>query len=143
MASMTRARLATVALVATFTLLLSGCGPLPWTPEARQHNEWIASLTFSQFQSVPDFDDSEYVIDGGDGVTEFIALLEEHGVRASTYSGPDTAGCTGGLSTQLEIEYYGAGPHELTIDSCGLDDETFEAEANAFFAKWREDLSEG
>jgi len=140
---MTRARLAVVALVATLSVLLSGCGPLPWTPEARQHNEWIATLTFSQSQAVPGFDDAEYVIDGGQGVVDFIALLEKHGVRASTYSGPDTSGCTGGLSTQLEIAFHGAGPRELTIDSCGLDDDTFEAEANAFFAMWREDLSQG
>ena len=39
MTGMTRARFDVVALVATFTLLLTGCGPLPWTPEARQHNK--------------------------------------------------------------------------------------------------------
>lgn len=135
---MTRARLVLVALVATVTLLLGGCGPLPWTPEASQHNEWIASLRFSQSQAIQGFDDSEYLIDGGQEIADFIALLDEHGVRASTYSGPDTSGCTGGLSTTLEVTYHGAGPAELTIDSCGLADDTFEAEANAFFAAWRD-----
>lgn len=138
MAGMTRPGLVLVALAASAAVLLSGCGPLPWTPEARQHNEWIASLHFSQSQAIEGFDDSEYVIDGGDGVREFIDLLEEHGVRASTYAGPDTSGCTGGLSTRLEITYHGAPSHDLTIDSCGLADDTFEAEANAFFAAWRE-----
>jgi hypothetical protein len=52
--------------------------------------------------------------------------------------GPDTSGCTGGLSTQLTIDFHAATSHDITIDSCGLADDTFEAEANAFFSAWRE-----
>jgi len=135
---MTRARLAVVALVATLTLLLSGCGPFPWDYASRQHNEWIYGLHFTQFQAVPDFDDAEYFIEDGNDVNDFIALLKKHNVRASTYVGPDTSGCTGGLSTQVTIDFHAASSHDITIDSCGLADDTFEAEANAFFSAWRE-----
>ena len=75
--------------------------------------------------------------------TDFIDLLDGT-VADACAPGPEPSGCTGGLSTQLEIVFHGAGPRELTIDSCGLDeDNTFEAEANEFFSEWREELSRG
>jgi hypothetical protein len=134
---MPRARIVLLVTSLAATLALTGCTPLPWTPEARQNSEWISALTFSQSQAVPGFDTSEYFLEGAD-VDGFIDLLTAHGIHAGTYVGPDTSGCTGGLSADVTMEFHGAGPRTVTIDACGLADASFEVEANAFLTAWRE-----
>jgi hypothetical protein len=138
MASMTRTRLALLASVASAVLLLTGCvGPFQLYGPMGQDTSNLFSIRFAQSQAVMGFDDTEYEVEG-EVVEDFRELLTEFDVDPGSYTGPDTTGCTGGLSTWLKMGFYGGGSREITIDSCGLDDDTFEVAANAFFTDWRE-----
>ena len=97
----------------------------------------LFSIRFAQSQAVMGFDDTEFEVEA-EVVEDFRALLTEFDVDPGSYVGPDTTGCTGGLSTWLKMGFYGGGSREITIDSCGLEDDTFEVAANEFFTDRRE-----
>ncbi|MEO8261567.1 MAG: hypothetical protein ABI566_03270 [Pseudolysinimonas sp.] len=131
-------RAAVIAVFAGLALLLSGCiGPFAPIGPMGQDVSNLFSITFSQSQAIPDFDDTEYELEGMD-VDAFRDLLTEFDVDPGDYTSPDTAGCTGGLSTTLTMGFYGGGNRTITIDSCGRDDDSFEVHANAFFTAWRD-----
>ena len=125
-------RAAVVFAPVGLVVLLSGCiGPMG------QGVSNLFFVAFSQSQAIPDFDDTVYELEATE-VDDFRELLTEFNIDPGDYTSPDTAGCTGGLSTHLDMSFYGGGGREVTIDSCGRDDDSFEVAANAFFTAWRD-----
>src|SRR4051812_24882091 len=103
-------RAAVILASAGLVVVLGGCvGPMG------QDAGNLFSVTFSQSQAIPDFDDTEYQLEGTD-VDAFRELLNDFDVDPGDYNSPDTSGCTGGLSTHLDMGFYGGGTREVTID---------------------------
>lgn len=103
-------------------------------------NSDIVSLTFSQFQSIPDFDTSEHIQDHPQQVARFTDLLDENGVVWSAGVDPSLLGepCPGSITTEITAQYSGTdivvGP--VTIGGCG--EVSFVDEVTALFSEWRQ-----
>lgn len=135
---MTRTRAVLAALAASLALVLTGCiGPFAPIGPMGQHIDNLGGVRFAQSQAVPGFDDSTYTL-SDEQVGEFKDLLRTHGIDPGGYTTPDSAGCTGGITTRAQLWFFGGGDNELIIDGCAALEGTFEEEATAFFSAIRE-----
>jgi hypothetical protein len=131
-------RMLSAGLLAAAALSLSGCILYPGQhPNPDQNAANLGGARFWQVQAVEGFDGSTYTL-SDDLVEEFRDLLVEHEVDPDDYRSPDTDGCTGGITTRVQMWFHGNGDREMIIDGCGADDGTFEQEATAFFSAIRE-----
>lgn len=128
-----RTAAAAAALALLAAAALAGCTPS--APSA----DTIESVTFSQSQALPDFDDGEYTQDDPAEVQKFVDLLETYDIDPGGYQTPDTGGCAGGISSDVTVEYEKLAA-QFSIDGCAAPDDTFEADATALLSGWRDDL---
>jgi predicted small secreted protein len=130
MARTRTALLGLLAVLAGAVVLLSGCrtyGPMG------QDVSNLGGARFHQTQAVMGFDDSDYTLTA-DAVTAFKDLLTAHDIDPGSYDAPDSEGCTGGITTRVQMWFYGGGDREMIIDGCAAEDGSFEQEATDFFS---------
>jgi hypothetical protein len=130
-------RLLAGGLMAVIALGLSGCILYPGQhPNPDQNAQNLGGARFSQQQAVPGFDTSTYTLTD-ELVEEFRDLLIAHDIDPDEYRSPDTGGCTGGITTRVQMWFHDNGDREMIIDGCAAEDGTFEQEATAFFSAIR------
>lgn len=129
-------RLAVVLSVVA--VLLSGCVLYPgqvFNPDQNIDN--LGGARFSQSQAVQGFDTSTYTL-SDDTLEQFRDILRAHDIDPGDYRGPDVEGCTGGITTRVQMWFHGNGDKEMIVGGCGAADGSFEQEATAFFSSIRE-----
>ena len=127
-----------IALVATLVLMVV----LSLRPPTIKP---IGSLEFSQSQTLQDWPTTVHRVTAPAQVDRFRDLLIEYGVdpagyRAGHFDPLFDDRCTGGLTTDVTIEYQNLSSQKLAIYSCGGGEEadTFKARATALFTGWRQ-----
>jgi hypothetical protein len=102
-------------------------------------NADIVSLTFSQFQSLPEFDTSEHTQDDPQQVARFVGLLDENGVVWSEGIDPSLAAdpCPGSITTDITAHYTGTDVVVGPVQVGGCSDIAFVDEVTALFSEWR------
>jgi len=99
----------------------------------------LEELTFSQSQAVPDFDDGSYRITEPGSLQELSDLLERDGIRSQSDIAEGEPGCTGGVSTTLDLEFVDGNEENLELYDCGDPGDGFIADATALVSDWRDD----
>jgi len=123
---------AATVFVAT-SLLLTGCVyPGQHAGPVDQNTGNLGGVRFWQQQAVLGFDTSSYTLSDTQ-VDGFRDLLDAHEVDPGHYRAPDTEGCTGGVTTRVQMWFHDNGDKEMIIDGCGADDGSFEQQATEFF----------
>jgi hypothetical protein len=134
-------RFAAVLVIPALALALIGCSNAAPDDPGGDGTTTIDSVTFEQYQAVPDFDDSEYLQTDAGALAELQALFDEHGVVPGETITTEQDECDGGLSTNLELEYSNGETVEMFIADCGLPEyDEFNAAANDLFTDWRKAL---
>jgi hypothetical protein len=126
-------------LLAPLVVLLSGCILYPGQHlgPTDQNVDNLMGARFAQQQAVPGFDTSSYTLDDAN-LREFRELMRAYDIDPDGYDSPDTDGCTGGITTRVQMQFAGNGDREMIIDGCGAEDGTFAADATRFFSRIRE-----
>ena len=138
MASMKRLLL---PILAAAMLVLAGCVLYPGQhPDPDQNVDNLMGARFAQQQAVPGFDTSSYTLDAS-SLHTFRELMRENDIDPSDYDTPDTSGCTGGITTRVQMQFEGNGDREMIIDGCASADGTFEQQATDFFSTIRQGAS--
>ena len=99
----------------------------------------LEELTFSQSQAVPDFDEGSYRITEPGRLKELSDLLERDGIRSQSDISEGEPGCTGGVSTTLDLELVDGSDEHLELYDCGDTGDAFIADTTALVSDWRED----
>ncbi len=102
----------------------------------------IASLSFHQSKSLPNYDGSTYEITDDARLAEFERLTDEHAVIPELVSLSTIANdCTGGTQTTAEITYESGRVASLRIYHCGENDGIyggFVDEATSLLSSWKD-----
>ena len=102
----------------------------------------IASITFDQSASIPNYDGATYTITDADRLAEFEALAERHAVIPELVSVSTIANdCTGGTGTTAEIVYESGRVGSLHIYRCGENDGVYGAyvsEVTSLLSSWKD-----
>jgi hypothetical protein len=132
-------RVALAGLLIAVAAALTGCILYPGQHQGPtdQNLDNLMGARFAQEQAVLGFDTSSYTLDDS-GLSAFRDLMREHDVDPGDYTTPDTAGCTGGITTRVQLQFEGNGDREMIIDGCAAADGSFEQEATDFFSAIRE-----
>lgn len=92
----------------------------------------LTQATHTQYQALPDFDDSEQVETDPGRLAELQTLLEKYDPAAA--SGEP---CPGGISTRLELEWSDGTRELLQTETCGAETPQFVTELTDLIASWR------
>ena len=118
-----------LGLVGTFVLRPALTGP-------------IASLSFHQSKSLPNYDGSTYEITDEVQLAEFERLTDHHAVIPELVSVSTIANdCTGGTQTTAEITYESGRVASLQMYHCGENDGVygdFVDEATSLLSSWKD-----
>ena len=118
-----------IAVVATLLLRPALTGP-------------IASLSFHQSKSLPNYDGSTYEITDAAQLAEFEQLSDRHAVIPELVSISTVANnCTGGTQTTAEITYESGRVASLQIYHCGENDGIyggFVDEVTSLLSSWKD-----
>jgi hypothetical protein len=118
-------------------MVLTGCA----APPARPATD-ITSITFSQYQAIENFDDSEYTQNDRSQVAIFAALLDQFDVVPGVTITAVEDDCAGGLSSTVTVEYSEGPQAQMFIASCGKPEyDTFNQQVNRLLTEWRTELS--
>jgi len=96
----------------------------------------IDSVTFSQSQSLPDFDGAERTISDRAELEKLEALLDQYNVTPGLALFVGDQACTGGIQTSAEISYEGGRVAPLDFYDCSESGAFVEA-ASSLFSSWR------
>jgi len=103
----------------------------------------IASLSFHQSKSLPNYDGSTYQITDEAQLAEFESLTDRHAVIPELVSLSTIANnCTGGTQTTAEITYESGRVASLQMYHCGENDGIyggFVDEATSLLSSWKDD----
>jgi hypothetical protein len=127
-----------VLVLGVAVVALTGCVLYPgqvFNPDQDADN--LGGARFAQQQAVPGFDTSSYTL-SPDTLEQFRDILIAHDIDPGDYRTPDNDGCTGGITTRVQMWFHDNGDKEMIIDGCAAADGTFEQEATAFFSVIRE-----
>ena len=105
----------------------------------------IASITFDQYASIPNYDGSEYTVTDEDKLAEFADLLAEHNAVPELVSlagiPNGLSGCTGGTSSEASITFASGRVADLrVVEPCGDGPSlygSFMEEANDLLGSWK------
>jgi len=125
-------------LLAPLLLLLSGCILYPgqkFNPD--QNAENLGGARFAQQQAVQGFDTSTYTL-SDEQLEDFRDLLVMYDIDPGDYRSPEPGGCTGGITTRVQMWFHENGDKEMVIDGCGAPDGSFEQMATDFFSSVRD-----
>ena len=96
----------------------------------------IESVTFSQSQSLPDFDGAERTVRDRGELQKLETLLDRYNVTPGLAVFLSPAGCTGGVQTSAEIRYVDGRVAPIDFYDCS-DGGGFVADATSLFSDWR------
>lgn len=122
--------------VPVLVLALGGCYPGQHVGPVDQNTDNLMGARFAQSQAVQGFDTSSYTL-SADQLEQFRDLLVTHDIDPGDYRTPDTDGCTGGITTRVQMQFSKNGDKEMIIDGCAAPDGSFEQEATDFFSSIR------
>ncbi|MBK4348845.1 hypothetical protein [Lacisediminihabitans changchengi] len=99
----------------------------------------ITSISFSQFEAVPGFDDSTFVERSPERIAELEKVAAKYDVPLNDVGTTHNDPCSGGLGTDVTLTFRGAGRSSFHLNSCtGPNGSgTFVADATALFSQWR------
>jgi len=99
----------------------------------------ITSISFSQFEAVPDFDGSTYVVRSPEQIAELEKIAAKYDVALNDVDANLNDPCSGGLGTDVKLEFRGSGTSSFHLNSCKGPQAsgTFVADATALFSQWR------
>ncbi|MET0806510.1 MAG: hypothetical protein ABWX66_00235 [Lacisediminihabitans sp.] len=100
----------------------------------------IASISFSQFEAVPGFDSSTFVERSPGRIAELEAIAAKYDVALNDVDANLNDPCSGGLGTDVKLEFRGSGTSSFHLNSCKGPQAsgTFVADATALFSRWRD-----
>lgn len=102
----------------------------------------IASLSFHQSKSLPNYDGSTYEITDDDRLAEFETLTSDHAAIPELVSLSNIASdCTGGTLTIAEITYESGRVGSLRMYRCGENDGVYGGfidEATSLLSSWKD-----
>jgi hypothetical protein len=125
-----RLAIPTLAIVGVGAVLSACAASTPSAIDA------MASVTYSQEQAVPDFDDGEYVMEG-DYLIPLQDLMRKHDIDPATYPGGGTA-CPGSISTDVTVAFSDDRPDaSFSMEGCG-DDTDFATQATFLLLNFTE-----
>lgn len=129
---------AAAVLAASALLLISGCILYPGqhVGPTDQNVDNLGGARFWQKQAVQGFDESTYHLTDTT-LEQFRDLLRAHDIDPDDYESPDTGGCTGGITTRVQMWFHDNGDREMIIDGCAAAEGTFEQQATDFFSAIR------
>lgn len=129
-------RMRTWIVAISALMLLSGCSAGPTPPD-----DDITSITFSQYQAIENFDDSDYIQDDPEQLRRFAELLVEYDVVPGTTITTVEDDCAGGLSSTVTVTYSESPAADMFIATCGIPEfDDFNRQANELLSEWRSDL---
>jgi hypothetical protein len=132
MSPLLRAKAAAVVIVAA--LMLTACMPVTVKP--------MESVTFHQYQSIENFDSSEYTQSDQGELDRLKQLFERFRVTPGQTVTTVEDECAGGLSTTFAIAFDDGSSAEMYVADCGKPQHAeFNSSANDLFWEWREELS--
>ena len=103
----------------------------------------IASLSFHQSQSLPNYDGSTYEITDDARLSEFESLTDEHAVIPELVSVSTIFNdCTGGTQTTAEITYESGRVASLQMYRCGENDGIYSGfvdESTSLLSSWKDE----
>ena len=134
-----RKALLVVAVVAVAIIALGLIGTVVIRPALTGP---IASLSFHQSKSLPNYDGSTYEITDEAQLAEFERLSNDHGIIPELVSLSTIANdCTGGTQTTAEITYESGRVASLQMYHCGENDGLyggFVDEATSLLSSWKD-----
>jgi hypothetical protein len=98
----------------------------------------VERIEYSQYQAVPDYDDTTYTVTAGHRIEDFDALVKKYKVDVADFNNAENDGCTGGLATSVTLYTAGNRMQKLNLYSCRGPKVRgdFVADATALFSGW-------
>jgi hypothetical protein len=98
----------------------------------------IERIEYSQYQAVPNYDDTTYTVTNGSRIARFESLVKKYKVDLADFNSAQNDGCTGGLSTTVTLYTAGNRLQKLNLYSCRGPKATgdFVADTTKLFSSW-------
>ncbi len=127
------AALAAVIIIVVALLVVSvTSGPRPETTP-------ITSIQYSQSKAVEGFTNSSHQTSDAARIAAFTAIAKKYGVDVTHFDQTLNDVCTGGLATDITLEFADSKTAELRVYDCGrtVPRGTFVSDTSALFTRWR------
>jgi hypothetical protein len=98
----------------------------------------VERIEYSQYQAVPNYDDTTYTVTAGHRIDDFDRLITKYKVDVADFNNAENDGCTGGLATSVTLYTSGNRMQKLNLYSCRGPKARgdFVADATALFSGW-------
>ena len=98
----------------------------------------VERIEYSQYQAVPNYDDTTYTVTSGPRIAAFDKLVTKYRVDVADFNNAENDGCTGGLATSVTLYTAGNRMQKLNLYSCRGPKARgdFVADATALFSGW-------
>ncbi|MHC5795169.1 hypothetical protein ACVXZ4_03345 [Lacisediminihabitans sp. FW035] len=99
----------------------------------------ITGIQYSQSKAVEGFSDSSHETSDPARIAAFTAIVKKYGVDVTNFDQTLNDVCTGGLATDITLEFADSKTAELRVYDCGrtVPRGTFVSDTSALFTRWR------
>ncbi|CAN5511092.1 hypothetical protein BH10ACT4_BH10ACT4_04480 [soil metagenome] len=119
-----------VAIVALVLAVNSGTRPVTTS---------ITGIQYSQSKAVEGFSASSHQTSDPDRIAAFTAIVKKYGIDVTHFDQTLNDVCTGGLATDITLEFADSKTAKLRVYDCGrtVPRGTFVSDTSALFTRWR------
>lgn len=99
----------------------------------------VTGIEYSQSKAVEGFTDFSHQTSDAARITAFTAIIKKYGVDVTNFDQTLNDVCTGGLATDISLEFANSKTAELRVYDCGrtVPRGTFVSDTSALFTRWR------